>query len=41
MMFISDGKYEMLVTSSTDCLVRGWDIGSNIPILAKQPENED
>jgi hypothetical protein len=41
MIFINDSKYHMLVTSSTDCTIRGWDVSSNIPGLAKQPENED
>lgn len=41
MIYVNDGKYDMLITSSTDFMVRGWDISSNIPVLAKQPENED
>lgn len=41
MIYINDGKYNMLITSSTDYMVRGWDISSNLPVLAKQPENED
>jgi hypothetical protein len=29
----------MLITSSSDGIIRGWDIQGNIPTLAKQPEN--
>lgn len=39
MIYINDNKYNMLITSSTDFKVRGWDISSNSPVLAKQPEN--
>ena len=39
MIYIKDSKYDMLITSSTDFMVRGWDISSNLPQLAKQPEN--
>lgn len=41
MIYINDGKYNMLMTSSSDCTVRGWDISSSIASLAKQPENDD
>lgn len=41
MIYINDNKYDMLITSSTDFMIRGWDISSNIPSLARQPENED
>jgi len=37
MIYINDSKYNMLITSSTDFMIRGWDINSNIPQLAKQP----
>lgn len=37
MIYISSEKYEMLVTSSTDGLIRGWDINGTTPVLAKQP----
>ena len=29
----------MLITSSTDGLIRGWDVHGSLPTLAKQPEN--
>lgn len=29
----------MLITSSSDGVIRGWDIHGTIPALAKQPEN--
>ena len=41
MIYINDSKYNMLITSSSDFMIKGWDISSNIPSLAKQPENED
>lgn len=31
----------MLITSSSDCIVRGWDVHGTTPTLAKQPENEE
>jgi hypothetical protein len=37
MIYINDSKYNMLITSSTDFVIRGWDISSNIPAIAKQP----
>jgi hypothetical protein len=39
MIYIDDGKYNMLLTSSSDCMIRGWDVSTNIPSAAKQPEN--
>lgn len=39
MIYINDSKYNMLITSSSDFMIRGWDITSNIPLLSKQPEN--
>lgn len=40
MIYVSNDKYEMLITSSTDGIIRGWDIHGTVPTLAKQPENE-
>ena len=37
MIYINDSKYNMLITSSTDFMIKGWDITSNTPQLAKQP----
>lgn len=39
MIYIHDSKYNMLITSSSDFMIKGWDVSSNIPVLAKQPEN--
>lgn len=39
MIYINDSKYNMLITSSSDFMIKGWDVSSNIPALAKQPEN--
>lgn len=40
MIYINDGKYNMLITSSSDFIVRGWDVSSsNTPVLARQPDN--
>lgn len=41
MIYINDSKYNMLITSSSDFMIKGWDVSSNIPVLARQPENED
>ena len=37
MIYINDSKYNMLITSSTDLVIRGWDVSSNLPVLARQP----
>jgi hypothetical protein len=37
MIYINDSKYNMLITSSTDFVIRGWDVSSNLPVLARQP----
>ncbi len=37
MIYICDEKYNMLLTSSSDSIIRGWDVTSNTPVLAKQP----
>lgn len=37
MIYINDSKYNMLITSSSDFMIKGWDVSSNIPTLAKQP----
>ena len=37
MIYINDSKYNMLITSSSDFMIKGWDISSNLPTLAKQP----
>lgn len=39
MIYLNDAKYKMLLTSSTDKVVRGWDMSSSTLSLAKQPEN--
>lgn len=39
MIYVSSERYEMLLTSSTDCIIRGWDLHGTTPTLAKQPEN--
>lgn len=39
MIYIESPKYRMLVTSSSDGFVRGWDIRGATPTLARQPEN--
>ena len=41
MIYISNAKYDMLLTSSSDGMVRGWNISGTAPTLSKQPENED
>jgi hypothetical protein len=41
MIYIDDSKYNMLITSSSDFIIRGWDVSGNACALAKQPENED
>jgi hypothetical protein len=41
MIYLSDRKYNMLLVSCSDKIIRGWNIESNLPVLATQPENED
>lgn len=41
MIYVSNDRYQILLTSSTDGYVRGWDINGNIPVLARQFENEE
>lgn len=37
MLYINDQKYNMLLTSSSDKTVRGWDVSSSSLMIAKQP----
>jgi hypothetical protein len=41
MIYLSDKKYNMLLVSCSDKIIRGWNVSSNIPVAATQPENED
>lgn len=41
MIYVKDHKYDMLITSSSDFTVRGWDVSGGIPQVCRQPENED
>ena len=37
MIYIDTPKYEMLLTSSSDGMVRGWNISGSTPFVSKQP----
>ncbi|KRX07968.1 WD40-repeat-containing domain [Pseudocohnilembus persalinus] len=40
-LYIPDKKYQVLLTATTDCFVRGWKQSSNGWVLAAQPENNE
>ena len=40
-LYISDSKYQVLLTSTNDGYIRGWRYTSNGFVLANQPDNEE
>ena len=41
MLYIHSSKYDMLLTSSSDGMVRGYNISGSNPTISRQPENDD
>jgi len=39
MIYLPGKKYNMLLVSCSDKIIRGWNVSANVPILAMQPEN--
>ena len=40
-IFVDDPKYNMMLVSCSDKIVRGYNVATQLPQLAVQPENED
>jgi hypothetical protein len=40
-IYLDDQKYDMLMVSSSDKFVRGYNVSGMLPVIQPQPENED